>query len=173
MTGSDITNLLERKRRRRNIEYVGLIALQGFFVGSFARSLVLLPSIGAMIATGGMAWTLTQYREKRRTLPESNRYRIIADVMETFGLLLSLVGIAIAAHSLDIPVLLYQAHLSLMLMAYFASTLGSETLWMKKIFPTLNTAQQLNYLVNLNSSLILPFSWTRMKKALRLSSKRD
>ena len=164
MSISSITTEVHRKCRRRQFEYLVLIAFQGFFVGSFLDVLRIVPAIGIVVCTIGMSWTLTQYRQKRCTLPENNSFRVIVDVLEVFALLLFVTIFSIVALSMNIDVFVFQAHVSLMLMSFFAGTVATEHFWVQKIFPTLNPAQQLNYAINLNVSILLPFKKSQLKR---------
>ncbi|MFN8367487.1 MAG: hypothetical protein U0Y96_09675 [Candidatus Kapaibacterium sp.] len=151
-------------QKRRQIEYFVLMTVQGFFFGAFLRNIDTVAGIGVVIFTVGLTYSLTQAREKRRILPESNKYRVLADVIEMIGLLFVLVCATIAAIDLHIPVFFYQAHASLCLLLYFGCTMLFELFWTRKNFQKLLPAQQLNYLSNYNRSIIFPKYLLRFRK---------
>ena len=164
---SSIAQEIQRKFRRRKIEYLALISVQAFFVGAFHNLLRPVLCLGLVVSTCGMCWTLTQYRQKRGTLPEVNKVRVIVDTLEALFLMLFLTLFSIAALKMDIDLRVYYAHVSVMLLSFFAATLATEMFWIRRIFPLLNSAQQLNYAVNLHASVLWPFSLSYLKKSLR------
>lgn len=167
MVNESIQKELEHRRRRRNIEYIALISIHGFFTGAFLDSLLPIPTLGAMLSAGGLAWTLSQLREKRRTLPSGSSYRVIADVIEMLLLLLFvMIAYIVALKQGDESLFVYQAHFSLVMMSYFTFTCFGETAWVRKVFSMLDSAEQLNYLTNLNPSLIFPYNLKSIQRAL-------
>ncbi len=164
---SSIAQEIQRKFQRRKFEYLALISVQAFFAGAFHGLLRPMICIGLVISTSGMCWTLTQYRQKRSTLPEFNRFRVIVDTLEVLFLMLFVTLFSISALKMDVDLTVYYAHLSVMLLSFFSATLLTELFWIRRIFPLLNSAQQLNYVVNLKSSILWPFSLSYLKKSLR------
>jgi hypothetical protein len=159
-----IVQQLLYNQKRRQFEYFALMTVQGFFFGAFLRQLNPVAGLGVALFTIGLTYTLTQYREKRRTLPESNKYRVLADVMEMIGLMFVLVCLSIVAIDLQVPLLQFQAHASLCLLLYFGCTMVFELFWTKRNFHKLLPGQQLNYLTNYNRSIIFPKNLLRFRQ---------
>ncbi len=164
---SSIVQEIQRKQKRRRLEYLILISVQAFFVGAMHHLLRPVMSFGLILSTGGMCWTLTQYRQKRNTKPEVDRFRVLMDAFEALFLMLFLTLFSILALSMQVDIPVFYAHISVMLLTFFAATMLTELFWVRRIFPLLNSAQQLNYVVNLRSSILWPFSLSYLKKSFR------
>ncbi len=164
---SSVAQELDQKVRRRKIEYLVLIAIQAFFAGSMSAVLRPFLCLGLILSTSGTCWTLTQYRQKRCTLPEANRFRVIVDALEALFLMLFLTVFSIVALQYEVDARVYYAHISILLLSYFAATVLTELFWIRRIFPLLNSAQQLNYVINLPASILWPFRLSYLKRLFR------
>lgn len=151
-------NVLQRKRRRRQAEYIGLAAFQVTFAYMFRQFL----EIESVIIVGSLAlclgWILAILREKRRTLDVANRSRILTDAIESLMIMLFIALSVIVSLKIGIPLLVVQVHLCSFLGAYFCGSLFGESRWVARNFNILTPVERRNYLYNLNSSIIFPYN---------------
>ncbi|MBI3258051.1 MAG: hypothetical protein HYZ54_00995 [Ignavibacteriae bacterium] len=159
--------ILRRKRKRRQAEYIGLTAFQMSFVYMFRYFLHLETAIIIAAAALSLGWLLVVLREKRRILSVGNRTRILTDAVESL-LIMFLIAISIIiCLKLGIELLVIQAHLCVFLSGYFCGSILSETHWVTNNFGYLSPNERRNYLLNLNSSIIFPYNSEFLRSLLR------
>lgn len=164
---------LEKKRMQRVVEYIVLIAFQGFFVTAFLRVLHPLFAPALAVVACGLAWNLAALREQRRTLGVADSRRLMGDALESMILLLALALLGIGAQFVDIPFVVVMAHLALSLMGFFVGSFLGESVWMKRNVPSLSNEKIENYLGNLNRSLFFPYNLRNIRRVFRRPRRRD
>lgn len=168
----DIERLVQMKRRQRFVEYVGLISLQGFLAAGLLHATHQYEALLAIPVSFGMAWMLAVAREERRTLDQHNTRRLLGDTIESFGLALSVAVFVITARFWGVKLSLIMTYLAVITMLYFLGSFTSETVWLSRIFPTLAFENKLNYLKNLNRSIIFPYNLHYLRSILRNNNSR-
>ncbi|TAE29906.1 MAG: hypothetical protein EAZ92_05705 [Candidatus Kapaibacterium sp.] len=172
LSEADIERLAAMKRRQRFVEYVGLISLQGFLAAGLLHATHETEALLAAPVSFGLAWMLTNSREERRTLDQHNTRRLLGDTIESFGLALSVAVFVITARYFGVKVSLMMTYLSVMTLLFFFGSFVSETVWFSRMFPHLAFENKLNYLKNLNRSIIFPYNVSYLRSILR-SGKRN
>lgn len=162
---------IEVIRKRRNIEYIFLLSIQGFLGANFSDFLVPFVSIGIAFSSLGLGWTLTAYRESRRTLPKNSKYRVLAEIIESLLILLFISLFGIAAYAYKVSIIVFQAHLSIVFFCYWTACCFAEAHWVYNVLPKSGIAEQLNYLSNLGKSVILPLDFQLIKRTFRIKTK--
>lgn len=168
----DIERLVHLKRRQRFVEYVSLISLQGFLAAGLLHATHEMQALIAAPVSFGMAWLLATAREERRTLDQHNTRRLLGDTIESFGLALSVAIFVITARYWGINVSLIMTYLAVVTMWYFLGSFLSETVWLSRVFPYLGFENKLNYLKNLNRSIIFPYNLSYLRSIFRSTAPR-
>jgi hypothetical protein len=172
LSEADIERLVQMKRRQRFVEYVGLISLQGFLAVGLLQATHQYEALLAVPVSFGMAWMLTVAREERRTLDQHNTGRLLGDTIESFGLALSVAVFVITARFWGVKLSLIMTYLAVIMMLYFLGSFTSETVWLSRVFPHLTFENKLNYLKNLNRSIIFPYNLHYLRSILRSNNSR-
>jgi hypothetical protein len=167
LSEADIERLVQMKRRQRFVEYVGLISLQGFLAAGLLHATHEYEALMAVPVSFGLAWMLTSAREERRTLDQHNTRRLLGDTIESFGLALSVAVFVITARFWGVKVSLIMTYLAVITLLYFLGSFVSETVWWSRIFPNLAFDHKVNYLKNLNRSIIFPYNISYLRSILR------
>jgi hypothetical protein len=168
----DVERLVQQKRRQRFVEYVGLISLQGFLAAGLLHATHEYEALLAAPISFGFAWLLATSREERRTLDQHDTRRLLGDTIESFGLALSVAVFVIAARFWGVKVSLIMTYLAVTVMLYFLGSFVSETIWLSRIFPNIAFEKKLNYLKNLNRSIIFPYNLGYLRSVLRNGTSR-
>ena len=141
------------KQRRRRAEFLFVMSLLSVVAGYHADEYQLRTAVGLIVSSFGITWTLTQYRLQRRTLPEGSSVRTMFNAFETLGFSFAVILFLLAvilAPEYRFTVCVY---VELALLSCVTGTFFTEEFWIQRFFRELNSAQQLNFLQHLNSSL--------------------
>jgi hypothetical protein len=141
------------KQRRRRAEFLFLMSLLSVVAGYHADEYQLRTAVGLIVSSLGITWTLTQYRLQRRTLPDASSVRTMFNAFEAMGysfvvILFLLAMILVPEHRSTVCL-----YVELALLSCISGTFFTEEFWIQRFFRELNSAQQLNFLQHLNSSL--------------------
>ena len=161
------------KRRRRNMEYIGLIAFQGYFATRFFAIVDFLPACVSMLSVGSLAWVLGGHREQRRTEAFLSRPRLLADAVESLLLLFVLMLTGLVSILLNMNLLRYQSYVSIALLAFFIASFVREMVWQKRKFPLLDETRKNNYVMNLNKSIIFPYNLKYLRRVFSSRNKKQ
>ncbi|HYF02342.1 MAG TPA: hypothetical protein VEC36_03120 [Patescibacteria group bacterium] len=167
----DIETVLDRKRRRRNTEYVGIIAFQSFFAFSFLKIADIFLWLIFALSSFGLAMTLSLARENRRTQEPTDKKRIVTDAVESFALMFILVLSALISMQLGLSLVRYESYVCIVLLSYFVGSWAGELRWTRVRFPILEEFQQKNYVINLNASMIFPYNIGSIRRSFRSRDK--
>lgn len=155
------------KRRQRFVEYAGLVALQGFLAAGLVHATNLSGALGVMPVFFAAAWLLAQIREKRRMLGQHDPKRHLGDTIESFSLALSLALLVIGARWLDLGAGVMMTYLSLIIASYFLGSFVGELWWSSRVLPRYDFEQKINYVMNLNRSVIFPYNLRYLRSIFR------
>lgn len=170
LTVRDIERLHEMKRRQRFIEYASLVAMQGFLAAGLVHSTALTLSFTAMPVVFAAAWMLAQIREKRRTMGQHDTKRLLGDTIESFSIALLMALALIVARWFTVGVAVMMTYLSMTILAYFLGSFIGEMWWASRIFPRYDLEHKVNYVINLNRSVIFPYNVRYLRSIFRNSS---
>ena len=159
--------IIRRKGKRRQTEYIGLAAFQVSFAYMFRHFLHVETVTIVAISALSLGWVLALLREKRRTLGETNRTRILTDAVESLLIMFLIAISVIVCLKLGIELLVIQAHLCVFLSGYFCGSVLSETRWVTTNFGNLSPNERYNYIHNLNSSIIFPYNSEFLRSLFR------
>jgi hypothetical protein len=166
----DVDRLHEMKRRQRYVEYVSLSAGQGFLAAGLLHATNLTASFGAMPLVFGAAWLLAQVREKRRTLGQHDTKRLMGDTIESFSIAAMMALLVISSRWFGVGVGVMMTYLSMAILAYFLGSFIGEMWWASRIFPRYDLERKVNYVINLNRSVIFPYNLRYLRSILRDTS---
>lgn len=166
----DVDRLHEMKRRQRFVEYVSLSAGQGFLAAGLLHATNLTASFGAMPLVFGAAWLLAQVREKRRTLGQHDTKRLMGDTIESFSIAAMMALLVISSRWFGVGVGVMMTYLSMAILAYFLGSFIGEMWWASRIFPRYDLERKVNYVINLNRSVIFPYNLRYLRSILRDTS---
>lgn len=155
------------KRRQRFVEYAGLVSLQGFLAAGLVHATNLSGALGVMPVFFAAAWLLAQIREKRRILDQHDPKRHLGDTIESFSLAFSLALLVIGARWLGLGAGVMMTYLSLIIASYFLGSFVGELWWSSRVLPRYDFGQKINYVMNLNRSLIFPYNLRYLKSIFR------
>ena len=164
---SSIVDEIQRKFKRRRIEYAILVVLNVVGLVAMRQDLRPGPSFGLVLSSAGIAWTLAQGRQKRNTLPEMSTDRLYAEIVELVAVILLIAAFVFVILRFNVNIPELKAHGLLMSLSFVLSTVFAEWIWWRFIFPQLNPAQQLNYAVNLRSSILSMITLSQWKRVFR------
>ncbi len=148
----------KRKRKQRLVEYAVLIGLQVIITVGLASETNPVFAVGFSVSAFGTAWSLAFAREQRRTLGEHSTKRLWGDTIESFGLMFFILTAGITAQFLALPRMGFMAHLAVIVLMYFLGSLSGELRWQQRLLFVLTTEEQINYIANLNRSIIFPYN---------------
>jgi len=169
LTVRDVERLHEMKRRQRFVEYASLTALQGFLAAGLLHSTALTLSFSAMPIVFAAAWLLAQIREKRRTMGQHDTKRLLGDTVESFSIALLMALALIAARWFTVGVAVMMTYLSMTILAYFLGSFIGEMWWASRVFPRYDLEHKVNYVINLNRSVIFPYNVRYLRSIFRNS----
>lgn len=155
------------KRRQRFIEYAGLTAVQGFLAAGLLHATDLTSSFVAVPFAFVVAWLLAQIREKRRTLGQHDAKRHIGDTIESFSIALMMAIMVIGARWFAVGLAVMMTYLSMTILAYFLGSFSGEMWWANRIFPRYDLEHKINYVINLNRSVIFPYNLRYLRSIFR------
>lgn len=167
LTLRDVERLHAMKRRQRFVEYAGLVSLQGFLAAGLVHATNLSGALGVMPVFFAAAWLLAQIREKRRILDQHDPKRHLGDTIESFSLAFSLALLVIGARWLGLGAGVMMTYLSLIIASYFLGSFVGELWWSSRVLPRYDFGQKINYVMNLNRSLIFPYNLRYLKSIFR------
>jgi hypothetical protein len=172
LTVRDVDRLHEMKRRHRFIEYAGLTAMQGFLAAGLLHATDLTASFGAMPLVFMAAWLLAQVREKRRTRGQHDTKRLMGDTLESFSIALMMAMMVIVAKWFSVGIAIMMTYLSMAILAYFLGSFIGEMWWANRIFPRYDLQHKVNYVINLNRSVIFPYNLRYLRSMFRDTTSR-
>lgn len=170
LNARDVDRLHEMKRRQRYVEYVGLAAMQGFLAAGLLHATNLTASFGTMPLVFGAAWLLAQMREKRRTLGQHDTKRLMGDTIESFSIAAMMALLVIGSRWFTVGVGIAMTYLSMAILAYFLGSFIGEMWWASRVFPRYDLKHKVNYVINLNRSVIFPYNLRYLRSILRDTS---
>jgi hypothetical protein len=173
LNARDVDRLHEMKRRQRYLEYVSLAAGQGFLAAGLLHATNLTASFGAMPFVFGAAWLLAQVREKRRTLGQHDTKRLMGDTIESFSIAAMMALLVIGSRWFTVSVSVMMTYLSMAILAYFLGSFIGEMWWASRMFPRYDLEHKVNYVINLNRSVIFPYNLRYLRSILRDTSSKS
>jgi hypothetical protein len=166
----DVERLHEMKRRQRFVEYAALTAGQGFLAAGLIHATDLTVSFVAMPLVFMAAWLLAQVREKRRTLGQHDTKRLLGDTIESFSVALMMALMVISARWFAVGLAVMMTYLSVAILAYFLGSFIGEMWWASRFFPRYDLEHKINYVINLNRSVIFPYNLRYLRSIFRDAS---
>ncbi|MDW8220491.1 MAG: hypothetical protein RML40_08175 [Bacteroidota bacterium] len=155
------------KRRQRLVEYIALSTLQGILAVGLLQSTSLIRSVELVPLVFAGAWLLAQLREKRRTMGQHDTKRLLGDTIESFCLALTIALALILAQWFTVGIVVAMTYFAVSLLAYLLGSFFGELWWTSRVLPRYDLEHKINYVTNLNRSVIFPYNLRYLRSMFR------